>query len=156
MSYVICHMSNVICQMSYVKNQMQNVNNVNFCRSVPPEFLQSFFVTDMHQNMLVSHFPTLSISGLTCALILAQCRTKADSENKVQELKITRELCNTLYIDTRHCNSYANKRASCFIFELIGVGRWKTGELRKIVTLQYKKDLFAPKQQFWSPGEPFW
>ena len=37
----------VECQMSYVKFQMSNVKNqmsirLNFCRGVPPEFLQSF------------------------------------------------------------------------------------------------------------------
>ena len=40
MSNVMCHMSYFKCQMSKIKCQMSI--RFNFCRSVPPEFLQSF------------------------------------------------------------------------------------------------------------------
>ena len=48
MSNVKCQMSNVKCQMSYVKRQMSKIKckmliKLNFCRSVPPELLWSFF-----------------------------------------------------------------------------------------------------------------
>ena len=40
-----CQMSNATCQMSKIKCQMSI--RLTFCRSVPPEFLQSFLGLDL-------------------------------------------------------------------------------------------------------------